>query len=113
MKKEIVVRFAIAGIHHWPEAQPPVYFLSHPHRHLFFFECKAEVYHCDREIEFLTLSNTIKEFLMARYWNKESLSLQFGPMSCESIARDILDQFPPLNSVSVFEDNENGAVITR
>ena len=39
--------------------------------------------------------------------------LEFGPMSCESIGEYLLDQFPELYKVEVWEDWENGAVIER
>jgi hypothetical protein len=34
-------------------------------------------------------------------------------MSCEQIGQWVLDKVPVLSGVSVFEDDENGAVIVR
>jgi hypothetical protein len=39
--------------------------------------------------------------------------LEFGPMSCEAIGEWLLEQFPELYKVEVWEDWENGAIIER
>ena len=39
--------------------------------------------------------------------------LEFGSMSCEAIGEWLLEHFPNLYKVEVFEDGENGAIIER
>lgn len=112
MKKCITVRFTLPGIHLWPEAKSPVGFLAFAHRHLFYFECKAEVKDSNREIEFLTLQRNVQDWVKETWWNEVGHHCAFGPMSCEMIAERILKHFPELFEVSVFEDNENGATLT-
>lgn len=113
MKKTIYVRFDLAGMHKWPKAVREVHFLSYEHRHLFKFKCSAKVTRDDRQLEFFMLQRKIKLWLLDTYWSAEHQMLDFGSMSCEMIAKKILNRFKSLNEVEVSEDGENGAVITR
>lgn len=108
---EIVVRLSVEGFHHWPEAKellPEAGFLSDRHRHMFFIEVKKVVSHDDRDIEIILFKRAIIKHLQEAY----GFPCEFGRMSCEEIAREILEAFA-CSSVSVLEDNENGAVITN
>ena len=53
MENTIFVKFTREGIHCFPGAQNDVAFLRNPHRHLFHFRIDVEVFHDDREIEFI------------------------------------------------------------
>lgn len=113
IKSYIVVKLQVEGIHRWPAAGdhfPEVEYLSHPHRHIFHIECKKEVFHDDRDVEFILFKREINEYLHRKYFNKKFKyqMCDFKSMSCEMIARELLEQFE-LVSCSVFEDGENGA----
>jgi len=115
LRTSIVIKFAVEGLHSWPNAKevfPEVGFLSDLHRHLFNIEMKCEVFHDDRDKEFFVETHKVKKFLNQRYYSTVYQCLNFGPMSCEMIAKDLLINFDCL-SVSVFEDQENGATIEK
>lgn len=111
-RKFIWVTFQKEGIHKYPQAQTDpsleaVRFLGYPHRHIFHFRIEIEVFHGDRELEFILL----KRELEALY---DDSTLQLNNKSCEMINDDIakylLDKYPGRKlTVSVSEDNENGA----
>lgn len=100
-------RFDIEGFHRWPEAKN---YLRHPHRHLFRIEGWQEVQDNNREVEFIELRHQVEWYLRNAYKSISQVAVDFGDKSCESIAEDILNAFR-LSKVSVFEDNENGAVL--
>lgn len=110
----IEVSFQKEGIHKYPaaltdERLKDVSFLGHPHRHMFHFYVKVEVFHNDRDIEFILL----KRELEALYGTK----LELDYKSCEMIAEELLHYIIKTYSnrrkveVRVYEDNENGAVL--
>lgn len=110
----VVVKLQILGLHCWRKVNiPNVDFLAHKHRHTFFISCTKQVQHDDRDIEVIQFKEQIEEYLLRRYRRSpESTLCDFGEMSCEMIAKELLYAFQ-LNSCSVLEDNENGAVITQ
>lgn len=112
MQTNIIVRLQIEGLHRWPDAAkvfPEVSFLSDPHRHMFHIECKKEVMHDDRDIEFIMFKRDVREHFV-KYFKPELRLFDFDTMSCEMIAKELLEKFD-CNYVSVFEDNENGAEV--
>ena len=113
MKTYVIVRLQIDGEHNFPAAKelfPEVAFLASDHRHMFHIEAKVEVFHDDRDKEFIMLKRDIQDYFKQRYYNPEKRTHVFGAMSCEAIARDIMNQFQ-CKSVQVWEDLENGAEI--
>jgi hypothetical protein len=115
-KRQIWVTFQKEGIHKYPAAlEEPhladVSFLGYPHRHIFHFRVSIDVWHNDRDIEFIQF----KRFLEALYSGEQNcLSLDYK--SCEMIADDlylrIADRYPNRNVIiNVSEDNENGCEI--
>lgn len=108
MKKEIIVRFTIPGTHQWVNAFPQVSFLRNIHRHIFHVAAYFEVHDNDREIEFIYKEREIKAFLLQKYGDNGECN--FGTLSCEDIAMEILVQFHA-NRVEVNEDGQGGAVI--
>lgn len=112
---EIWVKFAKEGIHKYPAALTDpnlddVKFLGYPHRHMFHFCVGIEVYHNDRDIEFIQF----KRWLIGLY---DEAIIQLDYKSCEMIADDlyeqISDKYPGRNvTIEVSEDNENGCKIT-
>ena len=111
-KKYIIVRIQSEGLHCWPEAHEhfkEVGFLSSTHRHIFHIEVKKEVTHNDRDIEIIMFKRRIEDFLNLTFYDTKLSTLQFGRMSCEDIAELLCTHFK-CSSVTVLEDNENGAV---
>ena len=110
----IWVTFQKEGIHKYPAAATDpnladVSFLAHPHRHMFHFCVELEVFHDDRDVEFIKL----KRELEALY---TSGTLQLNNMSCEMIARELLTYIDETYSgrdctIKVSEDNENGCTL--
>lgn len=105
--KTIFVKFQKEGIHKYPDAPEGVEFLRHPHRHMFHFEVELEVFHDDRDIEFILL----KRELEALYDEK---TLQLDYKSCEMMADDlaayIQENYPNRHlTIEISEDGENGA----
>ena len=113
-QRQIWVRFQREGIHKYPAAlEDPnladVSFLGYPHRHIFHFRVSIDVFHNDRDIEFIQF----KRWLEGLY-NTQTLVLEYR--SCEMIADDlylqIANKYPDRNvTISVSEDNENGCTI--
>ena len=113
--RQIWITFQREGIHKYPAAlENPhladVSFLGYPHRHIFHFRVSIDVFHNDRDIEFIQF----KRWLESLYSNS---TLDLDYKSCEMIADDlyvqIANRYPERNvTISVSEDNENGCVIT-
>ena len=105
MKSSVVVRTNFEGIHRFADAPQEVAFLQEPHRHIFNVEVEMEVFHDDRELEFIMVKRNLNKYLYAK---------PFGIRhSCEQMARDIAkflacEYGERQIIVSVFEDNENG-----
>lgn len=114
MKVFIVVRLQVEGLHSWENCNiKEVDFLRNKHRHLFHIECKKEVKELDREIEIIQLKRKITEFIESNSNNNNGYKcVDFGNMSCEEIAKHLLNAFN-LDSCQVLEDNENGAHVCR
>ena len=123
IKSSIIIRFQLEGFHNFPKAIelfPEVSFLSERHRHIFHFECKKQVFHDDRDVEFIIFKRKVQSYMIEKFGSSKyemnhplfAYHCEFGPMSCEMIARDLLEKFE-LESVSVFEDGENGASLER
>lgn len=108
--KTIWVTFQKEGYHKYPAAATDpnlegVRFLADIHRHIFHFKIWIEVFHEDRDIEFILY----KRWLESLYQNE--LNLDFK--SCEMLADDLYNQinlkYPNRYvKISVSEDNENG-----
>ena len=113
MKTNVIVKLQVEGIHWWKDARdvfPEVGFLSDAHRHIFHITCKKQVFHDDRDVEFIIFKRDILEHLRNDYFDEDMRCHNFKSMSCEMIARELYDKFD-LEYCSVFEDNENGAEI--
>jgi hypothetical protein len=135
-ERKIWVTFQREGIHKYPAAatdpklatgdEYDVSFLANPHRHIFHFRVWIDVFHNDRDIEFIQF----KRWLLSLYSSAQSadvlrdrpvsnnqnsvLSLDYK--SCEMIADDLYLQIAgryPGRAVwiEVAEDGENGCLI--
>lgn len=110
MKKYIEVSWQFEGQHCWPSAPDAVAFLRNLHRHIFHCRVRLEVFHDDREVEFILLKRSLQE--------KTDQWLRNETDSCEMIAMRILlylnDRYVSrLASVWVSEDGENAALISN
>jgi hypothetical protein len=115
VNRMIYVTFQKEGIHKYPAAETEpkladVSFLGHPHRHIFHFKVHIDVFHNDRDIEFILF----KRELEALYGNG---TLQMDFKSCEMLAEDLIEYISkkyPYRTImaEVSEDGENGAVLT-
>lgn len=113
--KTIWVTFRREGIHKYPAALTDprlkdVDFLGHPHRHIFHFKVEAQVFHDDRDIEFILFKRELEAL-----FDTKTLLLDYK--SCEMIADSLLDyledKYPDRwFSVDVSEDGENGAIVS-
>lgn len=116
-KKMIWVTFRKEGIHKYPAAledpklatgdEYDVSFLGYPHRHIFHFKVSIEVFHDDRDIEFIQF----KRWLEKLYDQK---TLQLDYKSCEMISDDlyveITKRYPGRTiEIDISEDGENGS----
>lgn len=119
-KRQIWVTFQKEGVHLYPAAKDDpalatggwddVGFLGYAHRHIFHFRVAIDVFHDDRDIEFIQF----KRWLESLYGDNV---ISLNHKSCEMIAEDLANQihnkYPNRNiTISVAEDNENGAELT-
>ena len=117
--RKIWVTFQKEGIHCYPAAatdpalatgdQYDVSFLATPHRHIFHFQVWIEVFHDDRDIEFIQFKRWLENL-----YNTGTLQLNYK--SCEMISDDlylqIASRYPGRATwIEVSEDGENGALI--
>lgn len=119
-RNQIWVTFQKEGVHKYPAALTDpklktgdwddVSFLGYPHRHTFHFRVWLDVFHDDRDVEFIQF----KRWLERLYSSTQGV-LQLDYKSCEMIADDIASQiasnYPGRNfSIEVSEDGENGCI---
>lgn len=111
MKTSVIVTFEMEGMHNFPSARelfPEVGFLADPHRHMFHFKLAKQVNHDDRDVEFIMFKRDVQDRLHFLHGDEEMRCLNFGAMSCEMIAKQLLRDLSCL-WVEVWEDGENGA----
>jgi len=117
-KRLIWITFRKEGIHMYPAAatdpalatgdEYDVSFLGFPHRHIFHFKVSIQVFHADRDIEFIQFKRWIE--------NLYKDSLQLDHKSCEMISDElyqvIATRYPDRDiEIEVSEDGENGCNI--
>ena len=112
MKKVVGIKTSIEGFHAFEKAEevfgPDVAFLAIRHRHNFGIQLEKEVFHNERDCEFILLKRNIEKYIEDQYGKPA----EFGNMSCESIAEELLRSFNA-TMVQVDEDGENYAKVTR
>lgn len=119
-RRLIWVTFRKEGIHLYPAAasdpalktgdEYDVSFLGAPHRHIFHFRIAIEVFHNDRDIEFIQFKRWIE-----KCYNDGILELNHK--SCEMISDDLYEviatRYPDRYvEIEVAEDGENGCTIS-
>jgi len=117
-KKMIWVTFRKEGIHMYPAAatdpklktgdEYDVSFLGTPHRHIFHFKVYIEVFHDDRDIEFIQF----KRWLEKLYQGTLELNFKSCEMISEDLHAEITARYPGREIwIEVSEDGENGSFI--
>ena len=117
MSCELIVSFTIDGIHAWPNAPAEYSEFRQSHRHLFKVICYMEVDahgYDSRVVELWDLRQQIQVCII-NLWHISSMPYvcDFGSMSCEGIARWILEAMPNLTRAFVGEGENFGAQVTR
>ena len=120
-KRQIWVTFQKEGIHRYPAAETDpqlatgdeydVSFLAYPHRHTFHFKVWIDVFHNDRDIEFIQFKRWCENL-----YTGHGAVLQLDYKSCEMIADDLYAQIAQRHpgravTIEVSEDGENGCSI--
>ena len=115
----IWVTFRKEGLHKYPAAlddpnlatggADDVSFLGYIHRHMFHFKVAIEVFHDDRDIEFIQFKRWLENL-----YAEGTLQLDFKSceMICDDLAESINNKYPGRKlNITVSEDGENGATI--
>jgi len=111
----IFVTFQKEGIHRYPAAATnpalaDVSFLAHPHRHIFHFRVEIEVFHDDRDLEFIQEKRFMESLFAER-------TIEIDHKSCEMLATDLMSQLLTRYqakrniTIEVSEDGENGGIL--
>ena len=118
-QRQIWVTFQKEGIHLYPAAKDDpalatgdeydVSFLGVAHRHIFHFRVAIDVFHDDRDIEFIQF----KRWLEGLYADGTlQLDYKSCEMICDDLAETINNKYPGRKlELTVSEDGENGATI--
>lgn len=117
--KSIFVRFQKEGVHKYPAAATDpnlatgswddVSFLGVPHRHIFHFRVCIEVFHNDRDIEFIQFKRWLEKL-----YSEDILQLDYK--SCEMMSDELYEEISArypgrFVEIEVSEDGENGSLI--
>ena len=116
----IWVTFTKEGIHKYPAAltdpklatgdEYDVSFLGYPHRHIFHFKVEIQVFHDDRDIEFIQFKRWLENLYATGTLELDYKSCE---MICDDLAEQINNKYPNRKlNITVSEDNENGATCT-
>ena len=118
--RKIWITFRKEGIHKYPAAatdpmlatgdEYDVSFLGVPHRHIFHFRVWIDVFHNDRDIEFIQFKRWLENL-----YSTGTLELDYKSceMICDDLAGQINNKYPNRKlNITVSEDNENGATCT-
>ena len=118
-KTWIYVTFQREGIHKYPAAltdpklatgdEYDVSFLGYPHRHMFHFKVQLEVFHDDRDVEFIQFKRELEKL-----YNTGVMQLDYK--SCEMMAQDLAKYIQSKYAnrdliIDISEDGENGCVV--
>lgn len=120
MKKtfnQIWVTFRKEGVHLYPAAKDDpklatgewddVSFLGYAHRHMFHFKVGIEVFHDDRDIEFIQFKRWLESLYAGDILSLDHRSCE---MISDELAEKINDAYPNRKiEIEVSEDGENGS----
>jgi hypothetical protein len=115
-QRQIWITWQKEGIHKYPAALTDpaladVQFLGYPHRHQFHFRVWIDVFHNDRDLEFIQFKRWCESL-----YHGQGAVLSLDHKSCEMMADDLYIQissrYPGRRvHIEVAEDGENGALI--
>ena len=115
-QRQIWITWQREGIHKYPAALTDpaladVQFLGYPHRHMFHFRVWIDVFHNDRDLEFIQFKRWCESL-----YHGQGAVLSLDHKSCEMMADDlyiqIASRYPGrVVHIEVSEDGENGALI--
>jgi hypothetical protein len=115
-QRQIWITWQKEGIHKYPAALTDpaladVQFLGYPHRHIFHFRVWIDVFHNDRDLEFIQFKRWCESL-----YSGHGAVLSLDHKSCEMMADDLYIQiagrYPGrVVHIEVSEDGENGALI--
>ena len=115
-QRQIWITWQREGIHKYPAALTDpaladVQFLGYPHRHIFHFRVWIDVFHNDRDLEFIQFKRWCESL-----YSGHGAVLSLDHKSCEMMADDlyiqIASRYPGrVVHIEVSEDGENGALI--
>lgn len=115
-QRQIWITWQREGIHKYPAALTDpnladVQFLGYPHRHMFHFRVWIDVFHNDRDLEFIQFKRWCESL-----YHGQGAVLSLDHKSCEMIADDLYAQIATrypgrVVHIEVAEDGENGALI--
>ena len=115
-QRQIWITWQKEGIHKYPAALTDpgladVQFLGYPHRHQFHFRVWIDVFHNDRDLEFIQFKRWCESL-----YHGQGAVLSLDHKSCEMMADDlyiqIASRYPGrVVHIEVSEDGENGALI--
>ena len=124
-QRSIWVTFKKEGIHMYPGADSDpklatgdwddVSFLGVPHRHIFHFRVRIQVFHNDRDIEFIQFKRWM-ERLYSGASDTDGEVLVLNHRSCEMISDELYEKISAkypgrFVEIEVAEDGENGCTI--
>lgn len=90
--------------HSYPDAPMEVKYLKDRHRHIFHFKVFIEVFHDNRDLEFIMFKNYINEIIET--FGTLNLSCE---MMSDTIAKQVMFRYPKRKmKIEVSEDGENG-----
>ena len=119
--RQIWITWQKEGIHKYPAAatdpalatgdEYDVSFLASPHRHMFHFRVWIDVFHNDRDVEFIQFKRWCESL-----YSGHGAVLSLDYKSCEMMADDLYIQIASRYPnrvvwIEVSEDGENGALI--
>ena len=115
-QRQIWITWQKEGIHKYPAALTDpaladVQFLGYPHRHMFHFRVWIDVFHNDRDVEFIQFKRWCESL-----YSGHGAVLSLDYKSCEMMADDLYIQIATrypgrVVHIEVSEDGENGALI--
>ena len=113
-RRMIWIQFRHEGIHCYPAAATDpnledVKFLANDHRHIFHFKVYIEIFHNDRDIEFIQFKRWVESLYITG-------TLELNHKSCEMMSDDLYEKismkYPDRDiKIDVSEDGENGSSI--
>jgi len=99
-----------AFLHHYPDAPEKVAYLRNEHRHVFHFKVYLQVFHQDRDVEFIMFKQEVEEFL-------DEIDNHIKYKSCEMLAQSLYEKisvkYPKRKMMfEISEDGENGVLMS-